>query len=193
MRHKKAAAFIIAVISVSVICSSAFAHSGRTDENGGHYDYSTGEYHYHNGGSEKYYAEDSDCSESDEYEERIKRAYELAEIYRRREANQPKTESNIGKTRSEIIDNEANKKVKEYNERKQELALEKEEYYGEGYEDGKNAGIEEGYLKGYKAGNAAGVNIAPPWCIWVIAALFAAVLILIVYAAKLKRKSHGNK
>ena len=47
MRHKKAAAFIIAVISVFVICSSAFAHSGRTDENGGHYDYSAGEYHYH--------------------------------------------------------------------------------------------------------------------------------------------------
>ena len=182
MRHKKTAAVIIAVISVFVICSSAFAHSGRTDENGGHYDYSTGEYHYHNGGSEKYYAEDS---ESDEYEERIKRG----EAYLAWKANQPKTESNIGKTRSEIIDNEANKKVKEYNERKQELALEKEEYYGEGYEDGKNAGIEEGYLKGYEAGNAAGVNIAPPWCIWVIAALFAAVLILAVYAVKLKRKS----
>ena len=132
MRHKKTAAVIIAVISVFVICSSAFAHSGRTDENGGHYDYSTGEYHYHNGGSEKYYAEDSESSE-------------------------------------------------------------KEEYYGEGYEDGKNADIEEGYLKGYEAGNAAGVNIAPPWCIWVIAALFAAVLILAVYAAKLKGKSHGNK
>lgn len=189
MRHKKTAAFIIAVISVFVICSSAFAHSGRTDENGGHYDYSAGEYHYHNGGSEKYYAEDSDCSESDEYEERIKRYYAYYEY----QQSLPQTESNICKTRSEIIDNEANKKVKEYNERKQELALEKEEYYGEGYKDGKNAGIEEGYLKGYEAGNAAGVNIAPPWCIWVIAALFAAVLILTVYAAKLKRKSHGNK
>ena len=27
----------------------ATAHSGRTDENGGHYDRSTGEYHYHHG------------------------------------------------------------------------------------------------------------------------------------------------
>ena len=25
------------------------AHSGRTDSNGGHYDHSTGEYHYHHG------------------------------------------------------------------------------------------------------------------------------------------------
>ena len=53
-----------------------------------------------------------------EKEERLKRAYELAEIYRQREANRPKTESNIGKTRSEIINNESNRKVKEYNERK---------------------------------------------------------------------------
>lgn len=28
--------------------SSSFAHSGRTDSNGGHYNRSTGEYHYHN-------------------------------------------------------------------------------------------------------------------------------------------------
>lgn len=28
-----------------------YAHSGRTDSNGGHYDRSTGLYHYHNGGS----------------------------------------------------------------------------------------------------------------------------------------------
>ena len=29
--------------------STTLAHSGRTDENGGHYDRSTGEYHYHHG------------------------------------------------------------------------------------------------------------------------------------------------
>lgn len=29
--------------------SSSFAHSGRTDSNGGHYNRSTGEYHYHHG------------------------------------------------------------------------------------------------------------------------------------------------
>lgn len=30
--------------------SNSFAHSGRTDSNGGHYDRSTGEYHYHKNG-----------------------------------------------------------------------------------------------------------------------------------------------
>lgn len=29
--------------------SIVFAHSGRTDSSGGHYNHSTGEYHYHHG------------------------------------------------------------------------------------------------------------------------------------------------
>lgn len=36
-------------IIISTICTAAFAHSGKTDEDGGHYDNSTGEYHYHHG------------------------------------------------------------------------------------------------------------------------------------------------
>lgn len=31
-------------------CYSVYAHSGRTDANGGHYDRKTGKYHYHNSG-----------------------------------------------------------------------------------------------------------------------------------------------
>ena len=45
---KKVIAFLIIFISISNI---SIAHSGRTDSNGGHYDSSTGEYHYHNDGS----------------------------------------------------------------------------------------------------------------------------------------------
>ena len=36
--------FMFAVLSVT-----CFAHSGRTDANGGHWDNSAGEYHYHHG------------------------------------------------------------------------------------------------------------------------------------------------
>lgn len=36
----------LAAVSFSLI---AYAHSGRTDANGGHYDQNTGEYHYHHG------------------------------------------------------------------------------------------------------------------------------------------------
>lgn len=39
-------AFICLVLSISFVSS---AHSGRTDSAGGHYDNSTGEYHYHHG------------------------------------------------------------------------------------------------------------------------------------------------
>lgn len=40
----------ILVFICLVLCSfPVFAHSGRTDANGGHYDRSTGEYHYHHG------------------------------------------------------------------------------------------------------------------------------------------------
>lgn len=37
--------FIILLFSINV----AFAHPGRTDSNGGHWDHDTGEYHYHDG------------------------------------------------------------------------------------------------------------------------------------------------
>lgn len=40
--------FLIAVLCTAIPCV-VFAHSGRTDGDGGHTDHSTGEYHYHHG------------------------------------------------------------------------------------------------------------------------------------------------
>lgn len=40
---------IVAVVAILLLGSSALAHSGGTDGNGGHYNRSTGEYHYHHG------------------------------------------------------------------------------------------------------------------------------------------------
>jgi hypothetical protein len=39
--------FVALTVSFSLI--TAFAHGGRTDDNGGHYNRDTGEYHYHHG------------------------------------------------------------------------------------------------------------------------------------------------
>ena len=39
--------FVALVVSFSLI--TAFAHGGRTDGKGGHYNRDTGEYHYHHG------------------------------------------------------------------------------------------------------------------------------------------------
>lgn len=42
---------LLAVILSIGTTQTAYAHPGRTDKNGGHWDHSTGTYHYHNGGS----------------------------------------------------------------------------------------------------------------------------------------------
>ena len=40
---------VIAIVLMMMISISASAHSGGTDSKGGHYNHSTGEYHYHHG------------------------------------------------------------------------------------------------------------------------------------------------
>lgn len=44
---KRFLAFVLAFLLL--LSPTVLAHSGRTDANGGHYDRSTGEYHYHHG------------------------------------------------------------------------------------------------------------------------------------------------
>jgi hypothetical protein len=46
---KKILVLLTALLLISLVTIMAYAHSGRTDSNGGHYDRSTGEYHYHHG------------------------------------------------------------------------------------------------------------------------------------------------
>lgn len=46
---KKTLCIVIAIICIFSFAIFCFAHSGRTDSSGGHYDRSTGEYHYHHG------------------------------------------------------------------------------------------------------------------------------------------------
>lgn len=41
--------FLIFLSILVLLLMPVYAHSGRTDENGGHYNHSTGEYHYHHG------------------------------------------------------------------------------------------------------------------------------------------------
>lgn len=46
---KKAVVLFLCAILLAVCCVPVGAHSGNTDVNGGHYDHSTGDYHYHHG------------------------------------------------------------------------------------------------------------------------------------------------
>lgn len=49
MKHKISLFFTVLFVSVIILPITAFAHKGKTDAYGGHYDRSTGEYHYHHG------------------------------------------------------------------------------------------------------------------------------------------------
>ena len=46
---KKRVIALVAALLFAVLSVTCFAHSGRTDANGGHWDNSAGEYHYHHG------------------------------------------------------------------------------------------------------------------------------------------------
>ena len=46
---KRAVIIFVMLLCVALLTTVASAHSGRTDSNGGHYDRSTGSYHYHHG------------------------------------------------------------------------------------------------------------------------------------------------
>jgi hypothetical protein len=63
MRFLKTLIVIAIFLNISVV---AFAHPGRTDSNGGHYNHDTGEYHYHHGYPEHHHYDmdgdgDRDC------------------------------------------------------------------------------------------------------------------------------------
>lgn len=46
---KKVISITLLIMLILILGISAYAHSGRTDASGGHYDNSTGDYHYHHG------------------------------------------------------------------------------------------------------------------------------------------------
>lgn len=48
MKYTLCKSFIILLLCI-LFSVTAFAHGGKTDSNGGHYDHSDGEYHYHHG------------------------------------------------------------------------------------------------------------------------------------------------
>ena len=65
---KKIISAIILLLSLTLTMNiTAFAHSGRTDANGGHYNRKTGEYHYHNGGTSSGSSSSSSSNYSSSY------------------------------------------------------------------------------------------------------------------------------
>ena len=50
---------VFGVMFMFIFSALSFSHSGRTDANGGHYDRSTGIYHYHTKKADKKYSKKS--------------------------------------------------------------------------------------------------------------------------------------
>lgn len=50
MKVREICKVLFFIVLSMCLSTTTFAHSGRTDANGGHYNRKTGEYHYHNGG-----------------------------------------------------------------------------------------------------------------------------------------------
>ena len=46
---KKIVTILLCIVLMLSLATSVLAHSGGTDGDGGHYNHSTGEYHYHHG------------------------------------------------------------------------------------------------------------------------------------------------
>lgn len=49
MKKYKLKIIILIILLILIAPLLSYSHSGRTDSSGGHYDRSTGEYHYHHG------------------------------------------------------------------------------------------------------------------------------------------------
>lgn len=82
---KRLFCFTFAVAILAVIVSPAFAHSGKTDGNGGHRDHSTGEYHYHHGYSAHQHYDmdgDGDLDCPYDFDDKTNKSYGASETYR---------------------------------------------------------------------------------------------------------------
>lgn len=71
------ASYIAVSIILSILIFSSFAHPGRTDSNGGHYNHDTGEYHYHSGEYAGREQTSSGSSDSVDWDYEIKRRQKI--------------------------------------------------------------------------------------------------------------------
>lgn len=121
---------------------TASAHAGRTDSNGGHYDRSTGEYHYHHGyPAHDHYDMDGDGSVDCPY------GFQDVSV----------TSSDSSKSAN------ADAGQKYYDGYRKGY----DEGYEEGYEYGQKIGNDEGYSSGYEEGFQSGADEkVPSWMLF---------------------------
>lgn len=100
---KRVTILLILIISITTI---SLSHSGRTDSSGGHYDSSTGEYHYHNAelvSNEENYIVSKDDDESIEINRLNQKIEELQSQIDTQEENIETLNNQIDEKDNEIL------------------------------------------------------------------------------------------
>lgn len=99
---------ISAILFYLLVATIVYAHPGRTDLNGGHYDRSTGIYHSHNGGT--YYKSNKEPSNNEKqnvtFEELLEesRKETIFEDYKRLSANFDEKSKEVSNLKENIVE-----------------------------------------------------------------------------------------
>lgn len=159
MRNKK---ILITSTLLSILCIAcifnAFAHSGRTDSSGGHWDRSTGTYHYHSG------PKDTTSSSSKTADDIIKEFNSIG--------NTSSSSSSSSASLDDIL--------KKYNS-----TSIYDKGYKAGHTKGYNVGYDYGYDRGYEVGYEEGYDKQS--VILIIILLISIILIIFVEFVKHRR------
>lgn len=160
MRNKKIVTVSTIIIILCIVYMfNAFAHSGRTDSSGGHWNRSTGTYHYHCGGYPAHSHSGGVCPYKTSSSSKTKKstADEIIEKF-----NGISTESSSSNSSSPY-----SARVERYNT---------------GYKAGYQKGYDEGYDKGYEEG------YDKQSVILIVVLLITIIVIIIVEFIKKRRK-----
>ena len=162
---KKRIVFVLLVLLIVSAIIPAFAHSGRTDSDGGHTDKSTGEYHYHHGYSAHQHT-NGECP------------YDFDD-------KTDHSSSSTSYTKTSLLDEFKASKTYEDGYDKG---------YDVGHEVGRNKGYLQGEKAGYDKGYADGKPSVPGWCfvVFVIAGIVI-LIIYFCYVDNIKRTRRTEK
>ena len=153
MRNKKILIACSLFILLCIVCIfNAFAHSGRTDSSGGHWNRSTGTYHYHCGGYPAHSHSGGVCP----YKKK-KTADDIIKEF-----------NSIGKTSS----SSTSSYDKGYKAGLLDGRKENYEHYSDGYDTGYDSGYEDGYEDGIeKAVKVTAIILIPILALIIIIAI----------------------
>lgn len=193
--------FLLLILFALMLSVTAYAHSGKTDAQGGHYDYSTGQYHYHHGyPAHQHYGGTCPYTSPAATTKATTQATTKATTKSTTQAAATTTAVATEKTEpEELVTTEATTTTKDYITYNEGFQKGKEKGYDEGYQKGRSAGYTFGKEAGYKEGYNDGVLAHPDFSvyekkleIWQIVACCLGIygfVISIVAAVKIRNRN----